>query len=289
MKTSPTNPDCDVWTADSASVGPLSVFRPLPHPRVSAIGPFVLLDHFGPVPAPAEKLPAHPHAGIEVMTYLLEGANEHEDSQGNIGQIGAGGAQWMKSGRGILHTERNLLDRAKTMHGLQIWARMPIDQQDSQPEYQAFQADEMPEWQQDGATLRLLAGAIDGRVGPIPLLLPSLMVHGSMGPGARCEIALPDAGREYGLYVIAAPRELTLNEHTSLGRGQVARLSTSTSTVRLNVAADGLAEFFLFGGVPAPQPLLFGGPFVLDSPAALTEAKRRFSTGAMGTLDGVPF
>ncbi|MEM7606637.1 MAG: pirin family protein [Myxococcota bacterium] len=107
----------------------MTVRRPLPTRTHPAVGPFVLLDHFGPVPAPREKLPAHPHAGIEVMTYLIEGANEHTDSLGNVGQIGAGGAQWMKSGSGILHTERNLLERSSVMHGLQIWARMPIAKQ----------------------------------------------------------------------------------------------------------------------------------------------------------------
>ncbi|MEO0399074.1 MAG: pirin family protein [Pseudomonadota bacterium] len=101
-----------VWKANTSMVGPVSVNRPLPTAKVPSIGPFVLLDHFGPVPAPREKLPAHPHAGIEVMTYLLDGANEHTDSLGNVGQIDAGGAQWMKAGSGILHTERSLLDRS---------------------------------------------------------------------------------------------------------------------------------------------------------------------------------
>ena len=91
------------------------------------------------------------------MTYLIEGANEHTDSLGNIGQIENGGAQWMRAGRGILHAERNLLERATTMHGLQIWAKLPIEEQDSRPQYRAFQSNEVIEWQTNGAKVRLLS------------------------------------------------------------------------------------------------------------------------------------
>ncbi|MEM9801789.1 MAG: pirin family protein, partial [Planctomycetota bacterium] len=99
-----------LWQAPTATVGSFGVLRPVPYGPIEAIGPFVFLDHFGPIEAPTGKLPAHPHAGIDVMTYLLEGANEHTDSLGNVGQIGPGGAQWMRAGRGVLHAERNLLE-----------------------------------------------------------------------------------------------------------------------------------------------------------------------------------
>jgi len=76
MKTlEPTVGAPQAWAAQRAPVGHFEVLRALPTQDVPAVGPFVFLDHFGPAPARAETLPAHPHAGIEVMTYLLQGAN----------------------------------------------------------------------------------------------------------------------------------------------------------------------------------------------------------------------
>ena len=276
------------WEASSAPVGHLTVLRPIPNAMVEAIGPIVFLDHFGPIPTPSDKLPAHPHAGIEVMTYLLDGSNEHTDSLGNTGRITAGGTQWMKSGRGILHAERFLPEEAPLTHGLQIWARLPIERQDDAPDYRAIQPDDVPRWSRDGAELRLLSGELEGNRGPIELGLPALMLHASVSADAPVEIALPDSGHEYGIYAVAAPGELRVDGEDVLTRGMTVRLESGATVVLLENAGPGQADVFLFGGQAAPRPLFFGGPFVLDSRSALVEAQRRYSAGEMGTLDGVP-
>ncbi|MEM6536450.1 MAG: pirin family protein [Pseudomonadota bacterium] len=277
------------WKANSSMVGPVRVNRPLPTTTVPSIGPFVLLDHFGPVPAPDGKLPAHPHAGIEVMTYLIDGANEHTDSLGNVGQIGAGGAQWMKAGSGILHTERNLVDRSPVMHGLQIWARLPIAEQDTAPDYRAFQSDEMSDWTEDNVRFRLIAGEFKGRKGPLPIALPSIMVHIQLQGGSSVELDLPNDQHEYGCYVVEASDHLTINNAEHLEQGDMIRLPNETATIKVDVSDSAPVELFLVGGEPAPQPLVFGGSFVLDSEQAIREANHRFQSGEMGTLDGVPF
>lgn len=278
-----------VWRSATSSVGPVSVLRPLPNALVRSLGPFVFLDHFGPTPTPRGKLPAHPHAGIEVMTYLMEGANEHADSLGNVGRIGPGGTQWMRAGRGILHAESALPERADTFHGLQIWARLPIAAQDSAPDYRAFQADENPTWERDGARFRLLAGRLEGRDGPIPLAIPSVMAHVSIAGAAPVAIEAPERDHEYGLYVIGAAGQVSVNDGEPMSRGMMIRLASETSAIRIAVDDPGGAEVFLVGGAPAPRPIHFGGSFVLDSPEALAEANRRYLAGEMGTLDGVPF
>jgi redox-sensitive bicupin YhaK (pirin superfamily) len=88
--------------------GGMKVRRALPAPRLEAVGPFIFLDHFGPVtfgPGEARGAPSHPHRGFETLTYLLEGRGEHRDSLGNHSVIGPGEAQWMRAGSGILHDE----------------------------------------------------------------------------------------------------------------------------------------------------------------------------------------
>ncbi|MEO1661168.1 MAG: pirin family protein [Pseudomonadota bacterium] len=277
------------WPAPTSYVGPVEVRRPLPIGQVKSVGPFVLLDHFGPVPAPPGKLPAHPHAGIEVMTYLIDGANEHTDSLGNIGQIGAGGAQWMKSGRGILHTERNLVDRASTMHGLQIWARLPIEQQDDAPDYRAFQAEEMARWNRDCIDFNLISGDLEGQKGPLSLALPSIMAHVSLHRNSSALLQLPNTKHEYAFYVISAEDGVWLDESDHVPEGGMIRLVSGVTEFSLANKSSEPAELFLLGGEPAPQPLVFGGSYVLDSPEAIQAADQRYRLGAMGTLDGVPF
>jgi redox-sensitive bicupin YhaK (pirin superfamily) len=82
--------------------------------RLNPFDPFLLFDHFAfndPNEGPIRGFPTHPHRGIETVTYMLEGNVRHRDSLGNAGVIGAGDAQWMTSGRGILHEETGAAKR----------------------------------------------------------------------------------------------------------------------------------------------------------------------------------
>lgn len=279
------------WPAEQAPVGHFTVLRALPTHAVQAVGPFVFLDHFGPFAASPETLPAHPHAGIEVMTYLLEGANEHRDSAGHRGIVEAGGAQWMRAGRGILHAETNLPHICPTIHGLQIWARLPRAVQHSEPAYRAIAASEVPQWTVqstpgDGEVgLRLLSGAFEGRQGPIPLSAPALLLHVQLPAASRVELNLPE-GWEYGAYGIDGATRLDGAE-APLQRGDFALLGQNTLV--LDNPGSAASNVLLLGGEAAERPLVFGGPFVLDSPAALRQAQRDFYAGKMGTLDDVPF
>jgi redox-sensitive bicupin YhaK (pirin superfamily) len=58
--------------------------------------------------APNTGFPAHPHANMEIITYVREGAITHQDSLGNKGRTEAGDVQVMSAGSGIRHAEYNL-------------------------------------------------------------------------------------------------------------------------------------------------------------------------------------
>jgi quercetin 2,3-dioxygenase len=280
-----------VWESELAHVGQTTVLRALPHHEAQAIGPFVFLDHFGPAPAKPGTLPAHPHAGIEVMTYLIEGSNEHRDSAGHTGRVKSGGAQYMRAGSGVLHSER-ILDDAPVVHGLQFWARMPVAMQDDPPSYRGIASEDVPSWSQDGVDYRLLAGTSAGKVGPLELCLPAFMLHMIMSAGSSVHIDLPEPAHEYGVYGVETPDAgVMLEGNTPLTRGGFAKLASGQTRIAIghDAAADAPAQLFILGGAPAPRPLVFGGPFVYDSQANLRLANQRYGAGQMGTLDGVPF
>src|ERR1700739_640074 len=58
--------------------------------------------------APQKGVPPHPHAGVEIITYVREGVITHRDSLGNVGHIRAGDVQVMSTGTGTRHCEYNL-------------------------------------------------------------------------------------------------------------------------------------------------------------------------------------
>ncbi len=70
--------------------------------------------------APSAGFEAHPHRDMEILTYLIDGALEHHDSNGNVSTLGEGRVQLMSAGNGIVHSEMNALTD-QTTHLLQIW------------------------------------------------------------------------------------------------------------------------------------------------------------------------
>src|SRR5512141_2464109 len=107
------------------------VTRPFPTARLDHLDPFLLLDRLGPAshaPGEAKGAPDHPHRGFETVTYILEGAMEHRDSQGNHGIIGSGDVQWMTAGSGLVHSEMPgsaLRDKGGRLQGFQLWVNLP--------------------------------------------------------------------------------------------------------------------------------------------------------------------
>ena len=275
-----------LWQAEEAPVAHFTVLRALPHQRTHAVGPFVFLDHFGPAQASPETLPAHPHAGIEVMPLLLEGANEHRDSLGHTGVVESGGCQWMRAGSGILHAETNLPERNPRIHGLQVWARLPTAMQNDAPQYRAIHGRDVVRWQEAGAAHALYAGNLGERRGPIPLATGGLLLLVDLPPHASVVFRGEQASFEYGVYGVGGSARLAGG--VALERGGFALFGLGQTLVSLDTQGDG-AQVLIMGGPPAERPLVFGGPFVLDSHQSLRQAHQRYASGQMGTLDGVPF
>ena len=115
----------------AANIGKFMVGRLLPFRQKRMVGPFIYIDHMGPVELSEEEnfdvLP-HPHIGLSTLTFLFEGSIMHRDTLDNAVEIKPGAVNWMTAGKGIVHSERTpeyLRHSAKRMHGLQIWVALP--------------------------------------------------------------------------------------------------------------------------------------------------------------------
>ena len=261
--------------------GDMLLYRALPTPTRVSVGPFVFVDHYRHHSARGIGDTPHPHAGIEVLSYLLDGAAEHRDSMGFRDRLGPGDAQWIRAGRGILHAEQPLGGR----HGLQLWTSLPSAQKFAEPAYASYRAAEIPQIQLPGARVRVIAGRVGDADGPMALATPTIFAQVSLDPGATVRLAVDEAA-ELGLYILEGA--LVAPDQPLLGQGMLATLTAGSSVV-LTAADTGPATVAIIGGMPAEQPILFSGPFVMDTPEHLTQAKRDYSSGKMGRLDGVPF
>jgi redox-sensitive bicupin YhaK (pirin superfamily) len=274
-----------VATSQVAPVGTFTVRRALPFQGRHSVGPWVFLDHFGPfrVKPGEDGVGAHPHAGIETVTYLLSGRNEHRDSAGHVGVVAAGGAQWMTSGRGIIHAEHPLAENEAemTMHGIQLWTTLPRAMKTMEPRYQRIDAEAIPSVRAGGATVRVIAGEYAGTAGPASTLMPTLLWHVTVDAGATFEASLP-AGYEAGAYVIEGRGRF--GAVTEAAIGQIVVFGEGEGKLLIDNRGDAKLEVMVLAGAPAEGPLVFHGPFVMNSVEQVRAAEIAYRTGRMGEL-----
>jgi len=273
-----------VSTSQVAPVGTFTVRRALPFRERHSVGPWVFLDHFGPfrVKPGEDGVGAHPHAGIETVTYLLSGRQEHRDSAGHVGIVAAGGAQWMTAGRGVIHAEKPVPENEAehTLHGIQLWTSLPRALKQMAPRYQRITASDIPEIDVGGARVRVIAGEIAGVKGPGETLMPAFLWHASVAAGQAFEAAIP-AGEEVAAYVIEG--EATLGE-LAIATGQLAVWDGNESLIRIANRGAQPLQVMVLGGAPAEGPLVFHGPFVMNTVDQVRAAEIAYRTGRMGEL-----
>ena len=270
-----------------ASAGTFNVRRALPDRERHSVGPWVFLDHFGPfrVSEGDEGVGPHPHAGIETVTYLLAGRNEHRDSAGHEGIVTAGGAQWMTAGRGIVHSERPLTDGAAVtiQHGIQLWTSLPRALKMMPPRYQRIDAQAIAEKKVHGATIRVVAGEVAGAKGPAETLMPSFLAHLSVERGAAIALDIA-ACHEAAVYVIEGEGAFGPADGERASVGDLVVYANEGGALSVANSAVASLELMVLGGAPAEGPLVFSGPFVMNSTEQVRAAEIAFRTGRMGTL-----
>ena len=273
-----------------APVGTFSVRRALPDHNRKSVGPWVFLDHFGPfrVTPGHDGVGPHPHAGIETVTYLLSGRNQHRDSAGHTGIVAAGGAQWMTSGRGIIHSEAPLAESESemTMHGIQLWTTLPRALKQMEPRYQPITADTIPEVAVEGGSVRVVAGDYvlhhASHKGPAEVLMPLLLWHVRLQSGASFRADIP-ANHEVAAYLIDGEGTFGAGAHPGKG-GQLVVFDNADGAVAFGNTGNGTLDVMLLGGAPAEGPLVFHGPFVMNSIEQVRAAEKAYLTGRMGQL-----
>src|SRR5512145_1783039 len=156
----------------STDLGGFSVRRALPTAKRRLVGPFIFFDRMGPAILKAGEaldVRPHPHIGLSTVTYLFDGRIRHRDSLGTEMVIAPGDVNLMTAGRGIVHSERTpeeLRGAPMSVSGLQTWLALPDGKEEVAPLFENTARIELPEFDDSGASGRVVIGSFDGLKSP---------------------------------------------------------------------------------------------------------------------------
>lgn len=263
-------------------IGNFMVGRLLPFRTKRMVGPFIFTDHMGPAHNQNMDIAAHPHIGLSTLTFLFEGNIIHKDSLGTEVEIKPGQVNWMTAGKGIVHSERTpawLRGTDIWIHGLQIWVALPKELEQMDPTFFHANEEDLPQWEADGISYKLVAGKFWGRQSPVPVFSPLYFVQLKSTTRQTVKLGEQLYG-ECGLYILEGsvkiegnefkPRELLVAKDSKLCEFEMAENTT----------------VFFFGGEPLPEQRLIYWNFVATSQELIDRAKTNWREQRFAPVKG---
>lgn len=261
----------------AASIGNFMVGRLLPFRQKRMVGPFAFIDHMGPIRlADHDNLDVdpHPHIGLSTLTYLFEGEMMHRDSIGSVQRITPGDVNWMTAGKGVVHSERIPDDLRESepdtfLHGLQIWIALPKHLEQAAPSFTHINGADLPTWEEENVTYKLIAGEALGKKSPVPVFSPLYYIEIkskeattiNIGSGLYGESALyilegsiKSDGHDYG------PKQILIAKDSTLCTFEIGPNTT----------------IYLFGGEALPEERFLLWNFLASDPKELEIAKKNW-------------
>jgi redox-sensitive bicupin YhaK (pirin superfamily) len=267
-----------VIEARKANIGPgLKVNRILPFRLKRMVGPFIFMDHAGPVSMPIptgismDVLP-HPHIGLSTVSYLFDGQVTHRDSLGVEQVIRPGEVNWMTAGRGISHSERfeDPAMRSGSLEMIQTWVALPEKDEEQSPAFDNYPATELPVFTDTGVWMRLIAGNAYGLSNHVKTHSPLFYLHVVLDAGAR--FGLPDNYSERGVYVVKGTVEVNGHPYS------VGQLLVFTKGADPVITAKENAKLMLLGGEPVGERHIWWN-FVSSRKDRIEQAKADWKAG----------
>jgi hypothetical protein len=241
--------------------------------------PFLMLDDFHS-DNPEDYLagfPWHPHRGIETVTYMLGGRVEHGDSLGNKGAIGPGELQWMTAGSGIVHQEMPQ-KTAGMLAGFQLWVNLPAKRKMMDPRYRDIKAQDPPVvTQQSGVRVKVIAGEVDGSIGPVEdIVVDPQYLDISIPVGKSFEHPVKKGHTAFA-YVVDGEGDFGQDPRSVAGPESILLFGDGDRVIIR--ASDRPLRFLLVSGKPIGEPVAWGGPIVMNTQEELELAFEEYDNG----------
>lgn len=268
-----------VIEARKASIAPgMDVRRILPFRLRRMVGPFIFMDHAGPVdvqPARISNMDVlpHPHIGLSTVSYLFGGQVTHRDSLGVEQIIRPGEVNWMTAGKGISHSER-FEDPAVLSGGqlemIQTWVALPEKDEESNPSFDNYKPESLPVFTEKGVWMRLIAGTAFGLGNKVKTRSPLFYLHVILEHGAR--LALPEEHSERGIYLAKGSIEVGGRTYSA---GQMLVFRKNAEPV---IISRDKTTLMLLGGEPLGERFIWWN-FVSSRRERIDQAKADWKEG----------
>jgi hypothetical protein len=270
--------DIVIEARDAAISASMKVKRILPFRLRRMVGPFIFMDHAGPVtdlpgsPSLLDVLP-HPHIGLSTVSYLFGGQVTHRDSLGVEQVIRPGEVNWMTAGRGIAHSER--FEDPTTLAGgklemIQTWVALPEKDEEAAPSFNNYTPDKLPVFTDKGVWMRLIAGDAYGLNNNVKTHSPLFYLHIMLEQGAK--LGLPKEHTERGFYIVKGSVDVSGNTYHA---GHMLVFSKGVDPVILSKENTTL---MMLGGEPLGERFIWWN-FVSSRKERIEQAKEDWKQG----------
>jgi redox-sensitive bicupin YhaK (pirin superfamily) len=242
----------------------IAIERTLPHKKIRMIGPWCFLDLFGPTSqSEAMRVSAHPHTGLQTVTWLFSGKVIHHDSIGSRQVIEPSQLNLMTAGQGIAHSESSL-NLGDDLHGVQLWIALPDSVRNQRPAFHHHQ--NLPQTQLPGLSLQLFIGSFQGLQSGATTYSPIIGAEISL---KKSPSRLPlEENFEHGILLIEGEIEIA---GKVLSKGTLAYLPVGIN--ELTIVAHSPSKIILIGGEPFKEKIIMWWNFIGRSHEEIVEMR----------------
>ena len=259
-------------TSEGAGV---TVYRSIGVPALRNYDPFMMLDQIGS-DNPGDYIagfPSHPHRGFNTFTYMIDGDMEHKDSMGNTGNLGPGGAQWMKAASGVIHSEMPKQENG-LMRGFQLWINLPAANKMDTPEYQEYKSGDFPVVETPDYSVKVLIGRFGDADAPIVDNITNVSYFDvQLNAGQHFQHKLPAENNSF-LYIYEGDGQFN---RQNISSNTLIELGTEDNTPDFIAGEEG-ARFLLVSGKPINEPVVQYGPFVMNTREEIDQAMQDYQS-----------
>lgn len=243
----------------------VEISRLLPHQALRAIGAWVFLDYYGPTDQDeAMSVGAHPHVGLQTVSWLFSGEIEHRDSLESTQLISPGELNLMTAGTGIAHSEIST-GSAPLLHGVQLWTVLPESARHLPPHFEHFNT--IPNFEHNNLSVRLFMGTLGGHESPATRFSELVGAELSIAENSSSTLELnPDY--EYGVLNIQG--DLAING-AEVPEGHLHYLPTGAKSLEARSTTG--ARWIFLGGKPFTEKIVMWWNFIGRSHEEIQEMR----------------
>ncbi|MBL3686156.1 pirin [Leucobacter zeae] len=266
----------------------MNVRRTLPQRSRSLIGAWCFLDHYGPDDVAATggmNVPAHPHIGLQTVSWLFSGEIEHRDSAGFHAFVRPGELNLMTAGHGISHSERSSA-ATTTLHGAQLWVVLPERARGGPKGFEHYAPEVL---RGAGWIAQVFLGSLLGSRSPVTTHTPLLGAEIRLEPGASIDLDL-DPAFEHGVLVDSGSASLTAAidsgasepSRSGVGKDRLAYLPPGANRLTLTAHDNDGARLLLLGGEPFAERIVMWWNFIGRDHDEVARARRDWQAQIAG-------